>query len=65
MKYRIRPALVGDSAQLVTLVDELGYPTNEDFIQEKLTQLSAAENTERMLTPFMKQSGTLKTAGDS
>jgi GNAT superfamily N-acetyltransferase len=45
MNYRIRPAVAGDSAQLATLVGELGYPANEDFIQEKLTQLSSIPGT--------------------
>ncbi|HXM04259.1 MAG TPA: hypothetical protein VN939_16735 [Chthoniobacterales bacterium] len=45
MKYRIRPAVTDDSAQLVILLGELGYPSTADFILEKLTQLSSTPGT--------------------
>ena len=45
MKYRIRPAVADDAARLVSLVAQLGYPANADFILEKLDQLSATPGT--------------------
>jgi GNAT superfamily N-acetyltransferase len=45
MKYRIRPAVTDDSAQLVILLGELGYPSTVDFILEKLTRLSSTPGT--------------------
>jgi GNAT superfamily N-acetyltransferase len=45
MKYRIRSAVADDSAQLVILLGELGYPSTADFILEKLTQLSSTPGT--------------------
>jgi len=52
MKYRIRPAVTDDSAQLVILLGELGYPSTSDFILEKLTQLSSTLGTKILVADW-------------
>jgi GNAT superfamily N-acetyltransferase len=56
MSYRIRPAATDDSAQLVILLGELGYPSTADFILEKLTQLSSTPGTKILVAD---QEGTI------
>jgi GNAT superfamily N-acetyltransferase len=38
----IREALIGDAVQIASLISELGYSATEQFVRDRLTQLSSS-----------------------